>query len=143
MCSAESLHLWSQNNKFSKNQNKVLQPTCYLLKHFTQYQENFVLFELLTLLVLLKRAPLGLDKHNISAPSSGEILNQNIDLPIVAAAEFWLCGFCEGFPVPVGGAPFPVAGAPFPDIPDPTRDGLLSGRSVCFCICLAKYVSCV
>ena len=76
-------------------------------------------------------------------PSIGEILNQNIDLPIVAAAEFWLCGFCEGFPVPVGGAPFPAAGAPFPDNPDPTSDGRLSGRSVCFCMCLAKYVSCV
>ena len=27
---AESLHLWSQNNKFSNNQNEVLQPTWYL-----------------------------------------------------------------------------------------------------------------
>ena len=29
LCSAESLNLWSQNDKFSKNQKEVLQSTCY------------------------------------------------------------------------------------------------------------------
>ena len=30
LCSAESLHLWSQKNNFSKYQYEVLEPTCYL-----------------------------------------------------------------------------------------------------------------